>query len=63
MSGKLADAFRDIPADAINTMFDRMNKSIDILGNAMPPLVRAFTTLGLVGSKYFERFTTWMVDP
>ena len=60
--GKLADAFRDIPADAINTMFDRMNKSVDILGNAMPPLVRAFTTLGLVGSKYFERFTTWMVE-
>lgn len=60
--GKLAKAFRDIPADSINTMFDRMNKSIDILGNAMPPLVRAFTTLGLTGSKYFERFTTWIVS-
>jgi phage-related protein len=60
--GKLATAFKDIPADALNTMFDRMNKAIDILGNAMPPLVRAFTTLGLVGSKYFERFTTWMVE-
>jgi phage-related protein len=59
--GKLAKAFRDIPADALNTMFDRMNSAIDILGNAMPPLVRAFTTLGIVGSKYFERFSTWLV--
>jgi phage-related protein len=59
--GKLAKAFRDIPADALNTMFDRMNSAIDILGNAMPPLVRAFTTLGIIGSKYFERFSTWLV--
>jgi phage-related protein len=59
--GKLATAFKNIPADKITAMFDRMNRAIDILGNAMAPLVRAFTTLGDVGSKYFERFSTWIV--
>jgi hypothetical protein len=59
--GKLAKAFRDIPASSINTMFDRMNRAVDILGNAMSPIIQAFTTLGLTGSKYFERFTSWMV--
>ena len=59
--GKLATAFKDIPAEKINDMFDRMNGAVDILGNAMPPLVRAFTTLGDVGSKYFQRFSTWIV--
>jgi phage-related protein len=58
--GKLATAFKNIPAKKINDMFDRMNRAIDILGDAMAPLVRAFTTLGDVGSKYFERFATWI---
>ncbi len=59
--GKLATAFKNIPAEKIGTMFDRMNRAIDILGNAMAPLIRAFTNLGDAGSKTFERFATWIV--
>jgi phage-related protein len=59
--GKLAKAFQDIPADKINDMFDRMNEAIEILGDAMAPIIRAFTTLGDIGSKYFARFSTWIV--
>ena len=57
----LANAIKAIPADAIGTMFDRMNSAIAILGRAMSPLISAFTALGMVGSEYFERFATWLV--
>jgi phage-related protein len=59
--GALADAIGEIPVEHITTMFERMNSAIDILRGAMRPLVRAFTTLGLVGSKQFERLATWLV--
>lgn len=59
--GRLATAIKEVPADHITTMFDRMNDAIDILGGAMKPLVHAFDTLGMVGSKYFGRFSTWIV--
>lgn len=60
--GSLATALKNIPADKINTMFDRMNSAIVILAGAMSPLIQAFTTLGMVGSQYFERFAQWIVD-
>jgi hypothetical protein len=60
--GKLATAFKDIPAAKINGMMDKMNGAIDILGGAMSPLIQAFTTLGEVGSQYFGRFSQWIVD-
>ena len=59
--GKLATAVKDIPVPYIEQMFGSMNKAIDIAGGAMGPLVQAFTTLGLAGSMYFERFSTWLV--
>jgi hypothetical protein len=60
--GELANSLKDLlTADKLNTMFDRMNRSIDILRNAVRPLTNAFINLGLHGSKYFERFSEWIV--
>jgi phage-related protein/tetratricopeptide (TPR) repeat protein len=56
-----ADALKAIPHEAIGRMFDRMNRAIEILARAMGPIIRAFTILGDVGSKYFERFAEWIV--
>lgn len=60
--GEMANSIKDLlTAEKLNTMFDRMNKSIDILKGAIRPLTNAFINLGLHGSKYFERFSTWIV--
>jgi phage-related protein len=60
--GKIAKAFNEIPAEDIATMFDRMNRAIDILGDAVAPLIRAMNNLGKAGSKTFERFAKWIVE-
>lgn len=62
LTGALAGAIDNVPVEMIATMFDRMNAGIDIAQGAMLPLVNAFTTMGLAGSMYFERFATWIVD-
>lgn len=60
--GEIADSFSEILTKSkLDTMFDRMNKSIDILKGAVKPLTNAFTNLGLHGSKYFARFSNWIV--
>lgn len=60
--GRLATNLGAIPTKSLETMFTRMNSGIKIAGGAMAPLVQAFTTLGVVGSQYFERFGQWIVD-
>lgn len=59
--GSLATAMGKIPSKAIGTMFDRMNGAIANTSKAMPHLVRAFTNLGLAGSKTFGRLSNALV--
>lgn len=61
--GAFATAFAGAATpERVTVMFERMNSAIDIAKGAMEPLVQAFVTLGEVGSQYFERFATWIVD-
>ena len=62
LTGAFATALGNIHPQNITTMFDRMNKGIEIAKGAMKPLVSAFTILGLAASQYFERFGQWIVD-
>lgn len=62
LTAALANAIGGVDTERISGMFDRMNAGIDIAVGAMQPLVDAFTTLGEVGSGYFERFATWIVE-
>jgi phage-related protein len=48
--------------ERVTGMFEKMNAAIDILKGAMAPLVQAFVTMGEIGSQYFERFATWLVE-
>ena len=60
--GEIATSVKELlTADKLNLMFDRMNRSIDILKGAVRPLTNSFINLGIVGSGYFERFSTWIV--
>lgn len=52
---------RNLPPGLLETMFDRMNKAIAISTQAIDPLMHAFITMGEVGSRFFERFSTWIV--
>lgn len=62
MTAAFANSLASISTEDISTMFDRMNSSIGIATGAVDPLVQAFNTLGMVGSQYFERFATWIVE-
>ena len=46
----------------LGIMFDNMNKSIQALMPALNPLVSAFTTLGVVGSKYLPQLAGWISE-
>lgn len=60
--GELANAIKsEAPPERVAKMFDRMNSALDIARGAIKPFVSAFVTLGDHGSKYFERFSTWIV--
>ena len=59
----LANALgKNLTAEKLNTMFDNLNQAIARSSNAMDPLISAFTTLGLYGSKYLPRLSQWFVD-
>lgn len=63
LMGAFASAFQGAATpERVTGMFEKMNSAIDILKGAMAPLTQAFVTMGEVGSQYFERFATWLVD-
>lgn len=53
---------RNATPEIVTRMFDRMHKAMEISRRAINPLTHAFVTLGDHGSKYFERFSLWIVD-
>jgi phage-related protein len=63
LMGAFAAAFQGAATpERVTGMFEKMNAAIDILKGAMAPLVQAFVTMGEIGSQYFERFATWLVE-
>lgn len=59
---ELADSIADeATPERVKGMFEQMNKAIKTARGAIRPFVRAFTTLGEHGSKYFDRFAKWVV--
>lgn len=56
-----ASVERNATPAILERMFDRMHRAITISKDAINPLTRAFVTLGDHGSKYFERFSKWIV--
>lgn len=61
--GELANSLKaNLNADSLGIMFKGLNDSIDIAKGALAPLVKAFTTLGIVGSQYLPRLATWVTQ-
>jgi hypothetical protein len=65
MGGLFAELADSIAAEAtpkrVKAMFKEMNKAIFTTRGAIRPFIAAFTTLGEVSSKYFDRFAKWTV--
>jgi phage-related protein len=45
--------------DKMNLMFKRMNDAMDKSHAGVKSFINAWSTLGLVGTKYFDRFAVW----
>ena len=62
-TGQLADSFaKAFDTKAINTMFDNLNKSIQITTDTTGDLANIFRVLGESGSQYLPRMASWVGD-
>lgn len=62
--GRLTATFADtinesLGAERLDIMFKRMNYAIADMRPTVASLTRAFINIGEVGTRFFERFTTW----
>jgi hypothetical protein len=58
-----ADAFRkNVTPERMRGMMLKLEEAIRVAGDAMDPMISAFTTLGEHGSDYFKRFAEWIVQ-
>lgn len=61
--GELAKQLQsNLTAKNLGVMFGNLNKSIQELTPALKPIVAAFTTLGVVGSKYLPELARWVTE-